>query len=82
MSDPTEGIRRTLVAQINTDDNITVENLRAAGTECWSTQELQRDFEVLGFLAPFCRVRRKSDGARGLVEFRHSPRVYFNFAPE
>jgi len=48
----------------------------------WDTSELQRDFEVLGFAAPFVVVRRKSDGVRGMLEFKHSPRVYFGFQPE
>ena len=44
----------------------------------WDTQQLQQDFEVLGFSAPFCVVRRKSDGKMGSLTFR-SPRVYFDF---
>ena len=47
----------------------------------WDTQELQRDYEVLGFAAPFVHVKRRSDGVRGTLEFKHSPRVYFGFAP-
>lgn len=49
--------------------------------EQWNTEELQRDFEVLGFAAPFVSVRRKSDGARGWLEFTHRPRVFFGFVP-
>jgi hypothetical protein len=45
----------------------------------WDTDELRRDFEVIGFMAPFVVVRRKSDGVKGSLEFTHSPRVYFNF---
>jgi hypothetical protein len=48
----------------------------------WTTDELQRDFEVMGFLAPFITVKRKSDGAKGSMKFTHSPRVYFNFVPD
>lgn len=47
--------------------------------ETWTTEELQRDFSVEGFSAPFVVVRRKSDGARGTLEFKHSPRIYFDF---
>lgn len=47
--------------------------------QTWNTKELQRDFTVIGFIAPYVAVRRKSDGAEGLLEFTHSPRVYFNF---
>ena len=65
--------------------NIEIHNYDSAtpveGQE-WDTQELQRDFEVLGFAAPFVVVRRKSDGVRGMLEFKHSPRVYFGFQPE
>jgi hypothetical protein len=43
----------------------------------WDTAALRRDFEVLGFAAPFVVVRRRSDGAKGSLEFTHSPRVYF-----
>lgn len=47
--------------------------------QTWNTEELQRDFEVLGFGAPFVTVRRKSDGVLGMLEFTHNPRVYFDF---
>lgn len=50
--------------------------------QTWDTQQLQEDFTVEGFLAPFVVVRRKADGVRGTLEFRHNPRVYFNFVPE
>ncbi len=47
----------------------------------WSTEELTKDFEVLGFQAPFVVVRRRSDGVKGSLEFTHQPRVYFDFQP-
>jgi hypothetical protein len=50
--------------------------------QTWDTAELQRDFEVLGFSAPFVVVKRRSDGQRGVLEFKHSPRVYFGFREE
>jgi hypothetical protein len=50
--------------------------------QTWNTEELQRDFEVLGFGAPFVTVRRRSDGQKGYLEFTHSPRVYFSFVAE
>jgi hypothetical protein len=60
-----------------------IEQLKAAvGEPCWSTEELQRDFEVLGFCMGLCVVRRRSDDVRGSLEFNHSPRVYFNFEAE
>jgi len=47
--------------------------------QTWTTTELQREFEVIGFAAPFVVVRRKSDGAVGSLEFQHHPRVYFSW---
>lgn len=47
----------------------------------WTTAEMTAEFDVLGFAAPFVVVRRKSDGARGSLEFTHSPRVYFGWTP-
>lgn len=48
----------------------------------WDTAQLQEEFTVLSFLAPYVRVQRKSDGQRGLLEFRHYPRFYFNWVEE
>ena len=45
----------------------------------WTTQEMQRDFEVIGFAAPLVVVRRRSDGVKGSLEFTHMPRVYFGW---
>ncbi len=48
----------------------------------WDSAELARDFEVLGFAAPFVVVRRRSDGQRGSLEFTHQPRIYFGWRPD
>jgi hypothetical protein len=48
----------------------------------WTTAELQSDFEVIGFAAPFVVVRGRSDGQAGSLEFTHNPRVYFGFVPD
>lgn len=45
----------------------------------WTTEELCDEFEVVSFLAPIAFVRRRSDGIRGVVQFIHSPRFYFDF---
>lgn len=47
----------------------------------WTSEELRRDFEVIGFQAPYVMVRRRSDGVEGTLEFVHSPRIYFSFVP-
>lgn len=50
--------------------------------EQWTTEELQRDFTVIGFQAPFVVVVRKTDNVKGSLEFQHSPRIYFNFVAD
>jgi hypothetical protein len=47
----------------------------------WDTEALQRDFDVLGFAAPFVVCRRKADGQQGVLTFVHSPRVYYDWQP-
>lgn len=48
----------------------------------WDTTQLLAEFEVISFLAPYCIVKRKTDGVEGTLTFQHSPRYYFTFAPE
>jgi hypothetical protein len=48
-------------------------------TPIWDTEALQRDFEVLGFAAPWVVVRRKTDGVRGSLQFSQYPRIYYGF---
>jgi hypothetical protein len=78
MSDPTERIRRERLAEIN-DDPSGREALEATYGQIWNTEELGRDFEVIGFAAPLVVVRRRADGRLGSLEFQHHPRFYFNF---
>jgi len=78
MSDPTEGIRRLMVEEINVAPLERVELEKKYGT-IYNTRELQLVFEVHGFLAPFVSVKRKSDGVEGIMMFQHLPRYYFNF---
>ena len=47
--------------------------------DVWSTDEMERDFTAVGFGAPFVEVVRKSDNARGSLQFSHRPRFYFRF---
>ena len=78
MHDPTEAIRRSELAQINADPG-SREALEAKHGEVWDTQELQRDCQALGFMAPYVIVCRRSDGVKGSLQFQGSPRFYFNF---
>jgi len=49
--------------------------------QTWTTTELQEDFNVIAFLAPWVEVRRKTDGVVGTLEFSDNPRIYYNFIP-
>lgn len=72
MPDYSDTARRQLVNDVNAAGP-------PEGVPRWTTEELQRDFEVEGFLAPFVVVRRRSDGARGTLLFTHAPRVYYDW---
>lgn len=55
--------------------------LEAKYGKVWNTQELQQDFEVLQFMAPYVVVKRK-DGKMGSLQFQHMPRYYFNWCED
>lgn len=81
--DPTEEWRRDRFATNNVAVEVfTREQLAARVGETWDTTELQRDYEVHSFLAPFVRVKRKSDSAMGWLEFGHHPRLYWGWTPD
>ena len=81
MTDETETIRREMVAAINHQPG-SREYLEAKHGQVWDTSELQRDFDVLGFMAPLVVASRKSDGTKGSLMFQGSPRFYFGWSPE
>jgi hypothetical protein len=72
VTDPTEAIHRARLAQINVEpgDRAT---LQARYGPVWDTEDLGRDFEVVGFLAPYVVVRRRADNRLGSLEFQHCP---------
>ena len=81
MNDPTEAARRERLAEINAEPG-SREALEAEYGQVWDTEQLTREFEVIGFMAPLVVVRRRSGGVKGSLEFQHGPpRLYFNFAP-
>ena len=47
--------------------------------QVWNAEEMERDFQVLSYLAPYVTVFRRSDGVVGSLEFIHEPRVYWDF---
>jgi hypothetical protein len=81
MNDPTEAIRREMVAEINAEPGSRAA-LEAKYGQVWDTDQVREQFEVIGFMAPLVVVRRKSDGVKGSLMFQHNPRFYFGFQPE
>ena len=79
MPDPTESVRREMVADINCDPG-SRESLEARYGQVWSTDELRDAFDVTGFMAPMVTATRKSDGQIGTLLFQHNPRFYFAFS--
>ena len=80
MPDATKPYRRQRLAEINFQPG-SREALEAQHGQVWSTEELGQDFDMIGFLAPFVVVRRRSDGMKGSLKFQHHPRFYFGFSP-
>lgn len=78
MSDPTEPIRRAMVKEIN-EKASEREQLESRVGQVWDTRELQEEFDVKSFLAPFVSVKRKSDGVEGTLTFQHQPRFYYGW---
>ena len=54
-------------------------NPAPANTQTWDTAQLQEEFTVTGFCAPYVDVTRKADGTKGMLEFNGAPRVYHSF---
>lgn len=79
--DDSEILRRQLLVEISAEPG-SRQALEAEHGQVWDTQQLGADFEVLGFLAPFVVVRRRSDGVKGSMTFQHMPRLYFGFVED
>ena len=79
--DETEDFRRARFAELNeaTAKAQLRDEAEARYGRVWTTDELQGEFDVLGFMAPYVVVRRRSDGKQGSLEFQHNPRFYFNW---
>ena len=73
MSDPTESIRKQMVAELNSEEATKAE-LEEKHGQVWTTFEMQEEFDALGFMAPFIIVGRKDTGEKCSLLFTHSPR--------
>jgi len=50
--------------------------------ECWTTEEVTDEFDILGFMAPFCTAVRKATKEKGTLAFIHRPRIYYSWRPK
>jgi len=78
---PNETLRRQLTIAVNESPR-SRELLVAEFGQTWDPAQLQEDFDVIGFRAPFVVVRRRSDHQLGSLCFQHHPRFYFAFVPD
>ena len=57
------------------------EEIESLEVEKLTTAQVSELYRIEGFMAPYVTVTRKSDNVRGIMEFSHDPRLYFNFTP-
>ena len=76
--DPTENIRREMVNEIN-NNPIERKALESKHGQVWDTNQLQEDFEVHSFLAPFVMATNKKTDETGLLSFQNRPRFYYDW---
>lgn len=76
-ADATEALRLSRLQELN--PGAERQELERRYGQVWDPLELAEVFLVVGFMAPFVVVRRKSDGKTGSLEFQHDPRLYFGW---
>jgi len=86
MTDVTEYGRRVIQHEIHAEIKSMDETSERTRLEAkygvgnvWDTDEVTREFEIIGFMAPFVVAIRRSDNVKGSLTFQHEPRFYFNF---
>ena len=82
-----EALRRQQCVEVNdavASDDASAERARLVSQhgDVWNSDEVQRDFEIRAFAAPYVVVRRRADGVNGTLTLQHHPRFYFNFRSE
>ncbi len=78
MQDPTESTRRRMVTEINSNPSKR-QLLEEKYGEVYTLEELDKEFKIIGFMAPYIAVDRLSDDKRGTMMFQDRPRFYYNF---
>ena len=75
MIDETETIRRARVAELADTHRAQLEE---AYGQVYTLEELQKEYDIIGFAAPLVVVINKITAEKGSFEFTHLPRYYFN----
>ncbi len=75
-----ETVQRIASVKINSNPGER-ELLEAKYGQVWDTTEMQEDFTVESFAAPFVMVKHKESGDTGSMTFQARPRYYFDFQP-
>jgi hypothetical protein len=73
-----EQAQRIRLQEINVEPG-SRQDVESRHGQVWDSEEMRRDFEVLGFCAPWTVVKRRADGVTGSLEFQHAPRMYWGF---
>ena len=71
-------LRAHMTAEINSNAK-SKEALVAKFGKVYDTPELQENFEVISFAAPFVYGVDKATGKKGTLMFQHNPRFYYSF---
>lgn len=77
IADPTEKLRRVMVAALNAKPGDRAE-LEDMWGQVWDTDQLTRDFQVVSFCAPFINAIQRATGKKCTLLFQHEPRFYFD----
>lgn len=81
MNEATEMYRRQKFLSLNRE-SANRAKLQERHGQVWDHEQMQKEFSVRGFLAPYVMVTNKETGARGVLEFQNSPRFYFRWTEE
>jgi len=49
--------------------------------QVWDQSEFEQDFEVVPLLKPLFLVRRRDDGAKGILSFHPTAKFFFHWSP-
>jgi hypothetical protein len=72
---------RMLEKQVNGDPK-TREELEYEGEMVWDADEVEHEFDLVGFKTPFAMAQHRGTGETGTLIFQDNPRYYFGWNPD